>query len=160
MRRIVSVVSSIIAIAVLGMAQGSKPSTHIVLPATELKWGPGPPSLPKAVQLAVVSGNPAEAGPFVIRLKFPAGHKVPPHWHPTDEHVTVISGTIAFGMGEKFDQSALKNLGPGSYAMMPAEMRHFAMAKTAGVVQIHGTGPFVLNFVNPADDPSKAPATK
>jgi quercetin dioxygenase-like cupin family protein len=158
MQKIVSVAFSILVIAVFGLAQGPKTSTHIVLTAAEVKWGAAPPSLPKDVQLAVVSGNPAEAGPFVIRLKFPAGHKVPPHWHSTDEHITVISGTIAFGMGEKFDQNAAKNLGPGAYAMMPAEMRHFAMAKTAGIVQVHGMGPFVLNYVNPADDPSKANA--
>jgi quercetin dioxygenase-like cupin family protein len=108
--------------------------------------------------MAVVSGDPGKVGPFVVRLKMPAGYKIAPHWHPADEHATVLSGSFALGMGEKFDPAALKTLPAGGYALLPAEMRHFAMAKTAAIVQVHGTGPFVLNYVNPADDPSKATA--
>ena len=160
MQKIITVVLTVAAIAALGLAQEPKASTHIVLTPNEVKWGPAPPSVPKGVQLAVVSGNPGASGPFVIRLKIPAGQKIAPHWHPTDENVTVISGTVAFGMGEKFNQAALKTLSAGGYALMPAEMRHFAMAKTAVILQVHGTGPFVLNYVNPADDPSKATAGK
>ena len=93
----------------------------------------------------------------MVRLKMPAGYKVAPHWHPTDEHVTVLSGAFSLGMGEKFNAATMKTLPAGSYALLPAEMRHFAMAKTAATVQVHGAGPFVLNYVNPADDPSKAP---
>ena len=145
----------LLAVASIGVAQQPTTSSHIVLNEADVKWGDGPASLPKGAQIAVISGNPGMAGPFVIRLKFPAGFKIAPHWHPTDEHVTVVSGTMAFGMGEKFDQAAMKTLAGGSYALMPAEMRHFAMAKTAAVVQVHGTGPFVLNYVNPADDPGK-----
>jgi quercetin dioxygenase-like cupin family protein len=109
---------------------------------------------------AVVSGDPTKPGSFVIRLKFPAGYKVAPHWHPTDEHVTVLSGTMALGMGEKFNLASMMTLAAGSYGMLPAEMRHFAMARTAATIQVHGVGPFVLNYVNPADDPSKATARK
>jgi quercetin dioxygenase-like cupin family protein len=158
MQKIFSVILLVSVITALGMAQDSK--SHIALTAPEVKWGPAPPSLPKGAEFALVSGNPAQAGPFVVRLKFPAGYKVAPHWHPGDEHVTVISGNIAFGMGEKFDEKSMKELSAGGYAMMPAEMRHYAKAKTATIVQVHGTGPFVLNYVNPADDPSKATATK
>ena len=158
MKKIIKVVLTLVALAAFGLAQ--EKTTHIVLTADEVKWGPAPPSVPKGVQLAVVSGNPGASGPFVIRLKIPAGQKIAPHWHPTDENVTVISGTVAFGMGEKFNQAALKNLAAGGYALMPAEMRHFAMAKTAVILQVHGTGPFVLNYVNPADDPSKTNAGK
>jgi hypothetical protein len=123
--------------------------------APEIKWGPAPPVLEKGAEFAVVSGDPSKAGPYVIRLKIPAGFKIAPHWHPTDENVTVISGTFALAMGEKFDAAALKDLPAGGYALMPAEMRHFAQAKTAATVQVHGVGPFALNYVNPADDPSK-----
>ena len=158
MKKILNVLLLVSVLTALGMAQDSK--SHIALTAPEVKWGAAPPSLPKGAEFALVSGNPAQAGPFVIRLKFPAGYKVAPHWHPGDEHVTVISGIIAFGMGEKFDEKSMKELSAGGYAMMPAEMRHFAKAKTATIVQVHGTGPFVLNYVNPADDPSKATATK
>ena len=142
----------------IGVAQEKNTSSHILLTAPELKWGDPPPVFRKGARMAVVSGDPGKAGPFVVRLKMPAGYRVAPHWHPTDEHVTVLSGSFALGMGEKFNAATMKTLPAGGYALLPAEMRHFAMAKTAATVQVHGTGPFVLNYVNPADDPSKATA--
>jgi quercetin dioxygenase-like cupin family protein len=160
MRKLLSVVLFLFIVAALGQAQEPKMSTHIAVTAADVKWGQPPPSLSKGAEFAVVSGDPGKAGPFVIRLKFPAGYKVAPHWHPTDEHVTVLSGTMGLGMGEKFDEKAMKELPAGSYGMLPAEMRHFAIAKTAATIQVHGMGPFVLNYVNPADDPSKASAQK
>ena len=158
MNKMFSVALSLIAVAALGLAQEAK-APHIALTPEDVKWGPPPPTLSKGAQLAVVSGNPTTSGPFVIRLNLPAGYKIAPHWHPTDEHVTVLTGSMAIGMGEKFDQAAMKVLPAGSYGMLPAEMRHFAMAKTAATIQVHGMGPFVVNYVNAADDPSKT-ATK
>jgi hypothetical protein len=134
------------------------PSTHVMVEGANVQWGPAPPMLNKGAQIAVLSGNPGQAGPFVIRLKLPAGFKIAPHWHPTDEHVTVISGTFSLGQGDTFDPKATKALSPGGYALLPAEMRHFAWTENGATVQVHGTGPFVVNYVNPADDPSKAPA--
>jgi quercetin dioxygenase-like cupin family protein len=141
-------------------AQEGKTSRHVILKPTEVKWGEAPPALPKGAMFVVVSGDPGHAVPFVVRLKMPAGYKIAPHWHPTDEQVTVLSGTFALAMGEKFDGSALKDLPAGGYALMPAEMRHFAMARTPATVQVHGTGPFVLNYVNEADDPRKSATAK
>jgi ketosteroid isomerase-like protein len=126
---------------------------HVMMAAGALKWGDGPPSLPPGAKVAVVSGDPTKAQPFAIRAQMPAGYRIQPHWHPTTENVTVLSGTVALGMGEKFDQSAMKDLPAGGYAAMPAEMRHFFMAKTAATIQVHGIGPFAINYVNPADDP-------
>jgi len=148
----------LIGITSLGLSQ--ERATHVALTGAEVKWGPCPPVLQKGAMFAVISGDPTKSGPFVIRLKLPAGYKIAPHWHPTDEHVTVLSGTFALGMGEKFDQNTMKNLPAGGYGLLPAEMRHYAMAKTAATVQVHGVGPFVLNYVNPADDPSKARAAR
>lgn len=130
-------------------------SPHVVVTSTDLTWGDAPPSLPPGAKLAVVSGDPTTAGMFVVQLQAPAGYKVAAHWHPTDENVTVLSGTFAVGMGEKFDEAALKTLPAGSYVALPATMRHFAMAKTASTIQISGMGPFIVNYVDPADDPSK-----
>lgn len=126
--------------------------THTLLTDAELVWRDSPGLNPGA-RLAVVSGNPATAGPFTVRLQLPAGYQARPHWHPTEEHVTVLSGTFAMGMGEVYDESAMKDLPAGGYASMPAQMRHFGLAKTATVVQIHGMGPFTSTYVNPADDP-------
>ena len=90
-----------------------------------------------------------------MQAQVPAGYRIAAHWHPTTENLTVLSGTIAIGMGETFNDSALQNLQAGSYAALPAEMRHYFLARAASTFQVHGMGPFVINYVNPADDPSK-----
>jgi quercetin dioxygenase-like cupin family protein len=135
-------------------AQDAKTAEVFARPL-ELKWGPAPPVFEKGAQMAVVAGDPGKAGPFVVRLKVPAGYKINPHFHPTDENVTVISGTFALGMGDKFDAASMKTAPVGTFALLPAQMPHYVMAKTAAVVQVHAMGPFTLTYVNPADDPSK-----
>jgi len=107
-------------------------------------------------ELAVLSGDPAKTGIYTIRLRLADGTKIPPHWHPEDENVTVLRGVFMAGMGEKFDDAALQELPSGTYVMMPKAMRHFAKAKGETVLQVHGAGPFVINYVNPEDDPAKA----
>jgi quercetin dioxygenase-like cupin family protein len=134
---------------------GPPPTTHVMTEATALSWMDAPPSLPRGAKVAVISGDPSKPGPFTVRLQTPAGYKIAPHWHPGDENVTVLSGSVALGMGETWDDSKLKQLGPGGYAGLPAEMRHYFLAKSASTVQVHGNGPFVVNYVNAADDPSK-----
>jgi len=128
---------------------------HVMVAPGALTWGDGPPSLPPGARMAVVSGDPTQAQPFVIRAQMPAGYKVAPHWHPTDENLTVLSGTVALGMGDTFDQSAMKDLSTGGFVAIPADMRHTFMTKTAATIQVHGIGPFAVNYVNPADDPSQ-----
>jgi quercetin dioxygenase-like cupin family protein len=98
------------------------------------------------------------AAPFVVRLKMPAGYKINRHFHPTDENVTVISGTFAVAMGDAFAAAGMKTLPAGGFALLPAQMHHYAMAKVPTVVQVHAVGPFALTYVNPADDPSKRAA--
>ena len=73
---------------------------HVIAPPDSLKWSAGPPSLPPGAQIAIVSGDPAKEGLYVLRLKLPAGYKVPPHMHPNDENVTVISGTFTSRWGK------------------------------------------------------------
>jgi quercetin dioxygenase-like cupin family protein len=146
-------------VAVAEAAAADAVPHHVVTPPNAIKWlnfplgGPG-------VKAAVISGDPDKPGPFVLRIKSPAGAKVPPHWHPGDEHLTIVSGTFAIGMGDVFDPKKLTSLPPGSYALLPREMHHFAFSKTATVVQVHGMGPFQINFVNPADDPRKKNAAR
>ena len=133
---------------------------HIMLTGAELKWLDSPPSLPPGAKLAVIEGDPQQPGLFTMRLKLPANYKVPPHWHPADEHVTVISGSFFMGLGEKFDEKALQELPPGGFAVMATGTRHFAMTKEGAVVQVHGMGPWGINYVNPADDPRQAQPSK
>jgi hypothetical protein len=126
---------------------------HVMVTPDKIKWNPAPPSLPKGAQVAVLAGDPRKEGAYTMRVKLPDGFKVPPHWHPVDENVTVIEGTFNMGRGEKFDRAATQELPVGSYVKMPKKMRHFAWAKGETIIQVHGMGPFEINYVNAADDP-------
>lgn len=121
----------------------------------DLKWGPAPAVFPAGAQMAVLSGDPGQAGVFVIRLNMPAGYKIPAHSHPTDEYVTVVSGDLSLGMGDKLDPAKSALLNPGGFAVAGARMNHFAFSKGGAVVQVSAEGPFAMTYVNPADDPTK-----
>jgi hypothetical protein len=121
----------------------------------DLKWKDGPPSLPPGAKFAVLEGDPTKQGPFVFRVKLPDGYKIPPHTHPKPERVTIISGTFNLGMGDTFDEKKGEALPAGTYGMWPGGMKHFVWVKGETVVQFHGDGPWVMNYVNPADDPRK-----
>jgi quercetin dioxygenase-like cupin family protein len=121
----------------------------------DIKWTAPPPVLPSGAQFALIAGDPAAAGLVTIRLKLPAGYVIPPHWHPTDEHVTVLHGTFSFGMGDKVDKAHATKLSAGGYVVAMANMHHFAYTDTGATVQVHLQGPFAITYVNPADDPSK-----
>ncbi len=140
-------------------AQGGAPAPGqhaIVAPAGTEKWGPAPPVLPPGARLAVLEGDPTQAGPFTMRLLVPAGYRIPPHFHPVTEHVTVVRGTFQVGMGDRFDPAKLSDLPAGSFAALSPGTRHFAQAKVETVIQLHGVGPWGLTYVNPADDPRTA----
>jgi ketosteroid isomerase-like protein len=130
-------------------------AAHVTTTSAALKWGDAPPSLPPGGKMAVVSGDPSKPGPFTIRAQLPSGYKIAPHWHPADENVTVLSGTFLIGMGETYDEAKMTELGTGGYVGLPGSMRHYATTKGPTTIQVHGMGPFALNYVNPADDPSK-----
>ena len=121
--------------------------------ADAVSWGPAPPMLPKGAQLAVLSGDPGKEGPFAVRLKMPAGYKIPAHSHPTYEAVTVISGDFNVGMGDKLDEAKAEKLKASSFINLPEKMNHFAFATSESVVQINSDGPFAITYVNSADDP-------
>ena len=120
---------------------------------TEIQWKEGPASLPKGAKMMILEGDPAQEGMFTMRLWFPDGFEVAPHWHTQVEHVTVISGVLNFGMGERFDRAATREMPAGSFGYWPIGMRHFAWAKGETVLQLHGRGPWTITYVNPADDP-------
>jgi len=134
-----------------GMAQSD---AHIMVRPGDLKWA-DVPSLPPVAKIAVIEGKMNEAGPITARLKFPANYKVPAHFHPGVERVTVLSGTMNFGMGDKLDPKKTTVLGPGSLLIMPAKMNHFVWTKVEAIAQINVIGPWTVTYVNPADDPRK-----
>lgn len=156
-----------VAAAVLAFCIGSQPGAgqdkghgetgkdHVMVKPDDVKWGPAPPSLPAGAKAAVLVGDPGKPMPYVIRVQLPDGYKVPPHWHPTDENVTVLKGTLMVGKGDKFSAKDSEALPAGSFMRMPKEMRHFAVAKGETILQLHGIGPFEINYVNAADDPRK-----
>jgi quercetin dioxygenase-like cupin family protein len=128
---------------------------HTVIVPNDVKWGPAPKVLPAGAQAAVLFGDPKKEGLFALRLKVPAGYAVPPHTHPVDEVVTVISGTFNLGMGETADRSAAKALPAGSFFALPPGTPHFVYIDEETVIQITTNGPWGLTYVNPADDPQK-----
>jgi len=121
----------------------------------DLKWAPAPNILPKGATFTVISGDPMKDEPYVVRLKMPAGYKIPAHNHPTSEYVTVLSGKLHLGLGDKLDLKKGVTLSAGGFAEAPAQTNHFAWASAPTIVQVHGQGPFAFNYVDPADDPSK-----
>ena len=129
---------------------------HVAVSPDQSKWVPAPPAFPKGAQIAVLAGNPSTDGLYVVRLKVPAGYKVPPHIHPNDENITVISGTFNIGMGSTFDEKNGQMLKVGGFLHMPKGMQHFAWFTEDAIIQLHGMGPQSIIYVNPAVDPRKS----
>jgi quercetin dioxygenase-like cupin family protein len=125
-------------------------------PPTTIEWKPAPAALPPGARMAVLEGDPTKEGPFVVRFEFPQGYHIPPHTHPKTERVTVISGTLYLATGEALDRANAKQLPPGSFGYWPAGMKHTAWSEGETVIQLHGVGPWQINYVNPADDPRNA----
>jgi hypothetical protein len=123
--------------------------------AKGLKWMAGPPGLPAGSTFAVVSGNPGKAGMFTIRARLPANYVVPPHQHPTEEKVSVLSGgPFSYGMGDKIDRAAAGSIDKGYHVTMQAGMNHWASTGDAATtIQITAMGPFAITYANPKDDP-------
>jgi hypothetical protein len=164
-------VVSVVVLCCLAVAQdNAKPmSQHAAKPAAkskaphknaftpdEIQYGPAPAFVPPGATMAVLEGNPgATTGDYTIRLKMPDGYKIAPHWHPKRENVSVISGTLKVGMGDKFDESKMMSFPANSFAYLDPSMHHYAMTSGDTVLQIHGMAPVKINYVNPSDDPSR-----
>jgi hypothetical protein len=127
---------------------------HISVLPSDLKWSDAPSVAPGA-QIVVLEGDLKTAVPFTFRLKLPANSKIGVHTHPVVERVTVISGTFHLGIGDKFDPDKARAYTPGGITIMPIGMPMYVFTQEETVVQIHGTGPWGINFLNPADDPRK-----
>jgi hypothetical protein len=118
-----------------------------------LAWGPAPPGLPAGARVAVVSGDPAKAGPFTIRVDMPPDYTVRPHYHPASETLRLLEGTLHLGQGEKFDQQAMKAVPAGQPVTMGAKEPHFVHAASRVVLEVQSTGPFAITYVDKKDDP-------
>jgi quercetin dioxygenase-like cupin family protein len=126
---------------------------HTILAAEDVKWGDGPASLPSGIMAAVLDGDPKKEVVFTMRLKVPAGCEIQPHWHGGYERVTVVSGSIHLGLGERFDESKARKLSAGAYFSLPPKTAHYAYAREETVIQISTMGPWTITYVDPKDDP-------
>jgi quercetin dioxygenase-like cupin family protein len=147
----------VVTVAALGLLPASgRADSHVMQNLRETQWSAAPPFLPPGAKIAVLQGNPGASGLYTIRLRFPANYKIPAHSHPTDEHVTVLSGTFYAGKGDKLDLHGGTALTVGGFALMPAGMNHYAYTKKETTILLHGMGPVEFSYVNPADDPRNA----
>jgi quercetin dioxygenase-like cupin family protein len=148
---------AVLALAAAGFLPSLAAAQGPVQSATAVKWGPGPDFLPAGVGFAALQGDPGKAGGYwTIRLHLPDGFKFPSHFHPTDEHVTVLSGTFVVGMGDTVDLSKAQTLSAGGFITAPANAHHYATARGETVVQVSGEGPFLITYVKASDDPRNA----
>jgi hypothetical protein len=157
--RLVTAVTAFVAVLAVGASAqqptgtaGTTTTPHVMTGPGDVHWGPAPDAFPAGAELAVLDGDPA-TGPFTVRLKAPDGYRVPPHWHPTDENVTVLEGTLMMGMGEQFSEDALRPIVVGGFANTPQGVRHYVVTQGPTVIQISGIGPFAITYVNSSDDP-------
>jgi len=139
------------------LSASEMPSADMHLyPPTTIEWKAGPAALPPGAKMAVLEGDPTKEGPFVVRFQFPDGYHVAPHTHPKTERVTVISGALYLATGEALDRNSAKKLPAGSFGYWPAGMKHAGWSEGETIIQLHGIGPWQINYVNPADYPRNA----
>ena len=146
-------VSALIGCQSTDVATTGSSAGHRMFRPEEIQWKDAPNSLPPGAQIAILDGDPAKSGPFCMRLKFPDGYKVMPHWHPRTERVTVISGTLNLGFGEAFDAHATHPLPAGTYGYWTPGVRHFAWMQGETVLQLNSIGPWQIDYVHASDDP-------
>lgn len=143
----------LLALPSLCLGQGSE---HAAVSPESVRWGPASPKLPPGAQFALLMGDPSKPGaPYVFRAKLPDGYSVPPHWHPMDENITVISGIFRVGFGKRLDPAAIRAMPAGSYVLLPARSLHYNEVRGETIIQFHGIGPYDIQYVDPADDPSQ-----
>lgn len=139
-------------------SRGETPAAQpLVVNAADVKWMDAP-GLPPGAKQAIISGDPSQPGPFTLRLKFPAGSKVSPHTHPSDEHVTIISGTSTFGLGDNAATAKTHKIKAGTFLIVPKGAPHFVHFDEETVMQLQAHGPWGITYTNPADDPRKSGA--
>jgi quercetin dioxygenase-like cupin family protein len=113
---------------------------QIALAPEAMVWKDGPPTLPPGTKVAVLEGDPNAEGMFTMRIRVPAGSKIPPHWHPRDERVTVLSGVVELGFGKN-----VKRYPAGSFYVNPPRSMHFLFFPEDTEIQLTGLGPWKLH---------------
>ncbi len=137
-------------------AQAEEPT--IVGSLAGVKWIAAPPAagLPKGAEVAMLFGDPAKDGQYANRVKLVSGSVLPPHTHPNDENVTVLSGTLHVGLGDKIDRSKATTVTAGGFIRMPKGTPHYAWVSGTTIIQSNNIGPTGRTMLNAADDAKKA----
>jgi mannose-6-phosphate isomerase-like protein (cupin superfamily) len=130
-----------------GAGSAHAPRPAIQHTANEIVFRPGPPNMPKGVEMVVLEGDPKAEGTFTIRLKAPASFSLAPHTHPADERVTVLEGTVSVGFGSATDRTTAKTFGAGSFYLNPANVAHYVFSDEGATLQITGEGPWRVDFL-------------
>lgn len=127
---------------------------HIILDADTLEWKDVASMAPGA-KIAQIEGDMSKKVPFTIRLKLPANYRIDPHIHPEYERITVLTGTLHFAHGKTFDRSQTEPMPAGSFAVMPPGAPMFGYTEEETIIQLHGEGPWGIEYLNPEDDPRR-----
>lgn len=125
---------------------------HLFGSADALEWGPVG-SMGEGAEIAIIEGDLSTEAPFTFRLRLADGYQIKPHVHPAHERVTVLQGTLHFAHGETYDPDATQALREGDFAIMSPGDPMFGYAEGETVIQLHGTGPWGIEYLDPADDP-------
>lgn len=137
--------AALLLVCALSLAQAADRKEFLTLDPAQVTFGDGPE---ESVKVATLYGDPDRPGLFIQWMKLPPGTRTPPHWHSTDEIFTVLSGSIGLGLGGRYDESAGKEIKAGGFAVIPARAHHFGWSKDGAVIQVQGTGPFSMNWLD------------
>lgn len=147
---------TLLVLGAISVSSSAQQDASALVHPDSVVWGPAPPKLPAGAQIAVIFGDRTKPGElYVFRAKLPDGYTVPPHTHPMDEHVTVLQGMMTLGFGEHRDETRMRELPAGSYVTLPSGVPHYNRMRGETILQFHGIGPYDINYVDPADDPSR-----
>lgn len=153
----VAALSALLAAPADAASQHAHPAAVTLADGSAIQWQPGPANLPKGTQIVALAGDPAKPGPFVLRIKFPANTVIAPHTHSKDETLTILAGSIYHQHGKTVDKTKGEQLKAGGFVYLPEAMPHALWTTDEEVVlQVNGSGPFGVDYLNPADDPSRA----
>lgn len=161
MRNAQRAIGAMLALSLPAIVHGQSPQLpyhgegHMMVRPSQLQWKPVPSMAPGAT-MTVIEGELSKQRPFTFRLKLPDGYRIAPHTHPAYERVTVLSGTFHFAHGERFDRAQTQALSPGSFAVMPPGAPMYGYAEGETIIQLHGEGPWAIEYINPEDDPRKS----
>ncbi len=140
--------------AIITLAFAQDPGEHRTVMPDDLKWAKFP-ALPPGAKIGPIEGSMAHAMPFTVRFKLPKDYEVPAHSHPVVQRITVLSGTLHIGRGDKFDRSKTKSMPPGAISIVRPGTNYFVWTTEEVIVQVHGVGPWDIAYIDPLEDPRR-----